>query len=628
MRRPLVIEWTDTTRRTLPDSRIVSASIQGKGKKHSIVLHTMDITLPRQSITEEDIRWVGITDQPIELYNNAVPRILLGLDNARVTFAISTYTFENLILSETPCGWTLEEQIGRGTPASGIVGVTRDILAELRKTVAQFIENDNFGVDKNNPILESDELQRARKILQEGVKMVNGKYESPLLWKEDERRLPDNYSHAKQRFLSFERKMERDPQLKQAAHETITKYLSKGYIIEVEYKPHEEGWYLPIFSVQNEKKIRLVWDAAAEFRGCSLNNQLLQGPDFNEPLWDILFRFRQWHSVPTLAKCITRLERRRRTGSINVFCGTGGKNEELRVFEMQVMTFGANCSPSIAQFVKNENARLFQETHPEGVAAILRSLYVDDWVESCRSEADAIRLIAEVIRIQKNAGFNLHKWATNSATLFEASGLDRESIKSLTGNSKTLGIKWITETDSIEFDTAKVLIPQYLEKSPTKREILRVVMSLYDPLGLVSHIVIGGRLVLRDVWKTECEWDDEVPRDIHLQWIDWLRSMKILQNLKIPRWCGVSQEQRQIHIFVDAGQAAMSAVAYVRGQGPKGITTHIVAAKCKVSPMRAISVPRLEIQAAILGVRLGEMIIVCRSHPCSTGRTPRTSCGG
>lgn len=68
------------------------------------------------------------------------------------------------------------------------------------------------------------------------------------------------------------------------------------------------------------------------------------------------------------------------------------------------------------------------------------------------------------------------------------------------------------------------------------------------------------------------------------------------------------QFKKELHIFVDASDRAVAAVAYIRGLGPNGITTSIVASKCKVAPMGQLSIPRLELQAGVLGVRLSEMI--------------------
>lgn len=519
-------------------------------------------------------------------------------------------------MCDTPIGWTIEGRIGDATTA--FIGAMQNTLEEIRSAVAQFIENDNFGLDNRKPALESDEIQRARRILIEGVKRVDGKYESPLLWKKDIHNMTDNFVYARQRLNSFEKKMENNKELRRIANDTISNYIQKGYIKEVDRETQFAGWYLPIFSVSNENKTRLVWDAAAEFEGCSLNSHLLQGPDLNEPLWNILYRFRQWPVAicADIGEMFHQIKIRSEDRKYQRFLWRWGKGEPTIIFEMQVCTFGANCSPCIAQFVKNENAKLFIKTYPGGVDSVIKSHYVDDWVESCRTEEDARRLIKEVKHIQEYAGFKLHKWSTNSTTLREEIGLENgQENRGLPNNTKTLGIKWLTATDSLKFDIRNLIQSCHSEENPTKREILRIIMSIFDPIGFVSHLIIEGRLILREVWRVECDWDERVPDDIGLLWRGWLRSLSVLEILEIPRWCGIIQEQRQIHIFVDASAKAMATVAYVRGEGRSGITSYMIASKCKVSPMRAISIPRLELQAAVMGVRLGEMILKASNIP-------------
>lgn len=85
--------------------------------------------------------------------------------------------------------------------------------------------------------------------------------------------MPDNKQYAKKRYLGFEVKMSKDWRLRESARLTIRNHLAKGYIREVETDRISSGWYLPIFAVTTEKKTRLVWDAAAEYEGVSLNGQ-------------------------------------------------------------------------------------------------------------------------------------------------------------------------------------------------------------------------------------------------------------------------------------------------------------------------------------------------------------------
>lgn len=617
----MTIEWTDKTTRVIKDSRIIqTALISPHGKEYPITFRTMNIHLPTQSVTQKDLDEAGIRESRIKTYSQVTPRILLGLDNAPLTAPKRTWTYRRLVVSETPFGLTLEGQTGT-LPERTFVGLKVRVEEDLEKVVARFIDQDDYGLHPWRQPLESDENKRARTIMDEQARWVaqERRYEAPLLWRSNKHQMPDNRKYAEHRFYGFEKKMNKDHNLRESANLTINTYLRKGYIREVVATDRSPGWYLPTFAVSNERKTRLVWDAAAVFQGFSLNGQLLRGPDLNAPLWDIMLRFREW----PVALCADISEMFHQVSIVKEdrpyqrFLWRWGPTDPLTTYEMQVMTFGANCSPYVAQYIKNRNANLFERDYPEAWNAIVNGHYVDDWIQSCRSETEALQLAKEVIQIQSRAGFTLHKWASNTPNIMRKLLAEGNDTKNLPTQTKALGVHWNTNADILHFDVS-TLIQEMQSQIPTKREILRIVMSIYDPIGLISHVIIGGRLVLREIWKTKIGWDEKVPEEIATRWQKWIRSLDILSKLAIPRWCQVSDEKREIHVFVDASDSAMAAVAYIRGNGPGGTKAYIVASKCKVAPRKQATIPRLELQAAVLGVRLAEMVKKASSIPITS----------
>ena len=85
-----------------------------------------------------------------------------------------------------------------------------------------------------------------------------------------------------------------------------------------------------------------------------------------------------------------------------------------------------------------------------------------------------------------------------------------------------------------------------------------------------------------------------------------------MPDIKIPRWLNSSTNQEnnhQLHVFVDASTVALSAVAYIRTQKQEEIfQTFFLLGRCKVAPIKQISVPKLEPEAAVLGTRLRTLI--------------------
>lgn len=165
---------------------------------------------------------------------------------------------------------------------------------------------------------------------------------------------------------------------------------------------------------------------------------------------------------------------------------------------------------------------------------------------------------------------------------------------------KTLGLRWDTSEDTFRFTLRNR--DRNIE-SLTKRQLLSIVMSLFDPLGLVLPQAVVGRLIQREIWRLDYEWDTIIPEEMQLPWRNWVSQLVALEELRIPRWCGVLDEKREMHIFVEASDRAMAAAAYVRGIGVK---VSLAAARCKLAPTSQQSIPRLELQAAVLGVWLAE----------------------
>lgn len=177
-------------------------------------------------------------------------------------------------------------------------------------------------------------------------------------------------------------------------------------------------------------------------------------------------------------------------------------NGPLQQCVMSRMLFGAACSPTIAQFIKNENARMFVEQSPRAVNAITDRHYVDDYVDCFQSEMEAIETVKEVQKIHKKAGFDLCKIISNSQKVINAfHGSQVSSVDvSTDGVERILGMHWNPTTDEFVFvlkfhRVSKDIIE--LRRKPTKREILSVVMSVFDPFGFLANITVAGKILMQ-----------------------------------------------------------------------------------------------------------------------------------
>lgn len=658
----LCLKWTADTVRTEEGScRVVfDISEKGNSKRYRIsnarTVHSLN--LPVQSLSTEMISqaYPHLKNIPAKQYQDAVPKLLIGIDNWQLGLPLKYKEgkWDEPVATKTRLGWTVHGQykIRHIRPATNTIMPSYHMCEctgdhDLHNLVKNFFAIESCGINSpNQQIPESDENQRAIKLLQSTTSLDKNRYETGLLWRFEKFELPDSLPMAKQRLKCLEKKLTNNKPLAQNLKKQIHEYQLKGYAHkatpeEISNCNHLKVWYLPIFSVTNPNKpdkVRIVWDAAAKVNGISLNSMLLKGPDQVTSLVSVLYRFRQrpiaicgdikemFHQVQI--KAIDRQCQR--------FLWRQDNATEPETYVMDVMTFGSTCSPSSAQYVKNLNAKRHQTEYPRAAEAICQSHYVDDYLDSLNTENEAVQLARDVKLVHSRAGFHMRNWMSNSPTVLCELGETSASIEKTfiladeLQSEKVLGMWWCPQSDSFSYHIASIKVIG--EQKPTKREVLRTLMTIFDPLGLIASFLIFAKVLLQDIWRTAIGWDEEIHDNHFEKWRLWISLLPALETIKIPR-CYLdkctpeSYESVQIHVFVDASEEAYAAAAYLRITCGELVHCQLVTAKTKVAPLRPISIPRMELQAALLGARMintvsnGHSIEIKHRHLWTDSRT-------
>ena len=111
---------------------------------------------------------------------------------------------------------------------------------------------------------------------------------------------------------------------------------------------------------------------------------------------------------------------------------------------------------------------------------------------------------------------------------------------------------------------------------------------------------------------------DEVQDEIANKIGDWFEQLKSMKEVRIPR-CLRNPEpikSKRIVTFVDAPQQAYGAAVYIRCKYHNdAVTSRLIAAKSKVAPLTPMTVPRLELMGAILGLRLTQSLLMALELP-------------
>ena len=168
---------------------------------------------------------------------------------------------------------------------------------------------------------------------------------------------------------------------------------------------------------------------------------------------------------------------------------------------------------------------------------------------------------------------------------------------------RVLGIQWNTSNDTLCIE------PTLPEKPATRRGILSSLSSLYDPLGFLSPCTLVAKNLLKKLCTDKYDWDDPVPDEILSEWIRWKTEATQLSELRIPR-CYFSTnhgpvKKYELHHFSDASYDGCGQCSYLRAAYEDGhITSSLVMSKTKVTPLKSVTIPRLELVAALMSVRV------------------------
>ncbi|XP_038565592.1 uncharacterized protein LOC119896177 [Micropterus salmoides] len=142
--------------------------------------------------------------------------------------------------------------------------------------------------------------------------------------------------------------------------------------------------------------------------------------------------------------------------------------------------------------------------------------------------------------------------------------------------------------------------------------ILSVVSSLYDPLGFLSPFIIPAKLLLQELCRMNFKWDEPVPRDVSEHGLSGslnfsMSGFKVERCIK-PKNFG-TQVKAELHHFSDASQTGYGTVSYLRLESTDNVHVSFITGKARVAPLKQLTIPRLELAAAVLAVRVNTMLL-------------------
>jgi len=127
---------------------------------------------------------------------------------------------------------------------------------------------------------------------------------------------------------------------------------------------------------------------------------------------------------------------------------------------------------------------------------------------------------------------------------------------------RALGVHWHVTLDTFGFEIA------IKDEPPTRRGILSVISSIYDPLGFVAPSHLSAKILFQNLFRRQLGWDDLFPKEDLLCWKSWLEGLPRLEQFAINRCFKPPNSggiiSCELHHFSGTSDVAYGAVSYLR----------------------------------------------------------------
>ena len=481
-------------------------------------------------------------------------------------------------------------------------------------------------------------LQQERELamIDRGLELKNGRWTSHYPWKRSPNDLPNNYSQALAMLKSTERRLQKNAehadmytkQIDDMIERKVARKLSKSEIQEhsgpVFYVSHHE-----VMKPDSESTpCRIVFNSSLKYNNHMLNDYWVKGPDLVNNLLGVLIRFRE--NLVGVAGDIRKMYHSVRISELDQHTHrflwremqSDRKPDE---YVITAVSFGDKPAGAIASRALRKTAELNAEQYPEAANTITNNSYVDDILNSFSTTEFAESITSDIDTVLETGGFQVKRWIMSEDSNI---GVMEVCSKANTEFSKVLGIVWNPSNDTFQFviklnfskrhrkiregaDLMAEDVPAQIPRVLTKRAILSQVNGIYDPLGLASPFIVKAKIMMRRLNADGLGWDDPVPDNERMEWERFFTDLFKMEKIMFARSTRPVNAVGKpvLIIFSDASEDAFGACAYVRWEISNGsFESTLLVAKSRLAPMKRITIPRLELNGALLAARLRDFV--------------------
>ena len=424
---------------------------------------------------------------------------------------------------------------------------------------------------------------------------------------------------------SLEKRLQKDDTLRQRYQGTIDTNVKAGYVRKIDQTELNETrdelqWCLPHHPVINPhkpEKVRRVCNAAAQYQGVALNDKRFSGPDLLQSLVGLILRFRE-HQIALsadLEAMFLQIGVPSADSRCLRFLWRDNPEQRIEVYDYSRHVFGAKSSPTCAIYALHQVAKDNANNDENLVRTVQRNFYMDDFLKSVRKPQEATQIYQKVRDVLSKGGLKLTKWITSDEEVkSQIPETDRstkvvKTFEAKPQSSSILGLNLNVDTDSLIVCRGT---EQEVRAKITQRIVLPFVSPVFGPLGICSPFTIRMRFLLKSIWAAMGQaWDKGLSAEHSKLFSDWCSELRELRTMSKNRlYFENGCTKLRLHIFTDVSEEAMCIVAYLPDETTLKVT--YVIGKCRVAPIRHKTIPNLELQAAVYGVRQKRQIL--REH--------------
>lgn len=489
--------------------------------------------------------------------------------------------------------------------------------ATLSKQIARFWEQENC--EEKLTFLSAEEQFCENHFIKTTKRLDDGKFIVNFPLNNSPEILGDSREKAKKQFLMLERKLNNDTHLKEMYSNFMAEYENLNHMQKINVNDSNKSqatYYMPHLPVIREHsvttKLRVVFNSSSKTTsGLSLNDIQMNGPVIQPDLFTIVLRFRRFKYILSadcskMYRCILLDQSQR---PLQRILWRYDSSKPIDTYELSTVTYGQKSSSFLAIRCLFELANICQQDHPKISDIVKKDMYCDDLLVSIDSVQEAEYVCQTISQLFESAGFILRKWVSNNPKIIKQLNTDDIDNKIINLNpdetTQTLGLCYSPNEDTLRFK-----IDNSLAKiNPTKREVLSIISKIFDPLGLLSIFTISVKIFMQQLWLAKLQWDDVLSPELNEIWLTLCTRLTRLNDFRIPRHVMCQTPTHiEIHGFADASLKAYGACAYIKTISANNMSINLLCSKTKVAPLKQLTIPRLELSAAVLLVRLVEKI--------------------